>query len=249
MPAAVLLAGLEHLGQPGEVSFALQDHRVRREVTADLINAAVEDALAVIDEHDPVAERLHLIHLVSRHDHGTSGGHLLLDDLLDQPGVDGVESREGLVDDYEVGLVQQSGDDLGLLLHALAELLHLLAPVLIEVHAFEPGDQPALRFTVAEALERGEEDQHLLERDVLVEAAVLGQITDAVLGDLGGIRAQYLHASGIGLEDVEHHADGGGLAGAVGTEEAEHLARLNLERYVLHGPGLTEGFAQMFDHH
>ena len=45
---------------------------------------------------------------------------------MQQRGVDRVEAAEGLVHDDEVGLVQQRGDELDLLLHALGELFGLL---------------------------------------------------------------------------------------------------------------------------
>ncbi len=83
------------------------------------------------------------------------------DDLFDQAGVDRVEPCEGLVHDDKVGFVQQRGDELGLLLHPLAQLLHLLAPVLVEVHALEPRHQAALGLAVAQTLERAKIDQYL----------------------------------------------------------------------------------------
>ena len=46
--------------------------------------------------------------------------------VLQERRVDGVEAAEGLVHDDEVGLVQQGGDELDLLLHALGELFGLL---------------------------------------------------------------------------------------------------------------------------
>ena len=45
------------------------------------------------------------------------------------PGVDRVEVGERLVDHDQVGLVDQGGDQLGLLLHAAAQVLDLLLPV------------------------------------------------------------------------------------------------------------------------
>src|SRR5262245_51996067 len=36
-------------------------------------------------------------------------------------------------------------------------------------------------------------------------------------------------AAAAGHQDAHHHADGGGLAGAIGAEEAEHLAALHGE--------------------
>src|ERR1019366_9100056 len=43
------------------------------------------------------------------------------------------------------------------------------------------------------------------------------------------------HAAGIGGGDADHHADGAGLAGAVGSEQAENMRRRNLEREIVNG--------------
>ena len=53
-------------------------------------------------------------------------------------GVDGVEAAEGLVHDDELGLVQQRGDELDLLLHALGELFGLLVDGVGDLDAFAP---------------------------------------------------------------------------------------------------------------
>jgi hypothetical protein len=70
-----------------------------------------------------------------------------------QGGVDRVEAAEGLVHDDEVGLVQQGGDELDLLLHALGELFGLLGDGLGDLQAFAP-DEGAL---AAGASRRGRE--------------------------------------------------------------------------------------------
>ena len=51
----------------------------------------------------------------------------------------------------------------------------------------------------------------------------------------------------VGPEDVEHHADGGGLAGAVGTEQPEDLPGADLERHVFDGTRVAERLGKVLN--
>ena len=53
--------------------------------------------------------------------------------------------------------------------------------------------------------------------------------------------------SGGGRDETGDHAHGGGLAGAVGPEEAEDFAALHRERDPCHGPFCSEMFLEVFD--
>ena len=52
------------------------------------------------------------------------------------------------------------------------------------------------------------------------------------LGAIEGL-AEEVDGAGVGNRHADHHADGGGLAGAVGAEEAEHAAGFDGEAEVL----------------
>jgi hypothetical protein len=73
----------------------------------------------------------------------------------------------------------------------------------------------------------GDELQDLAAAQVVVEDGRIGQIADAAF-DFGGIgmaiEAVDQYPSAAGHQYAHHHADGGGLAGAVGAEEAEYFA-------------------------
>jgi len=198
----------------------------------------------VIDEHDAVAEGFHLVHLVRGHDDGPACGALLLDDVLDQARVDRVEPGEGLVHDDEVGLVHESRDNLRLLLHALAEVLHLLVAVVVQVEPLQPVGQPAPRLPLVQALEGRKIDQRRLQLEVHVQAALLRQVADAVLLRLIEPAAKDLDITGIGPEDIEHHADGRRLACAVRPEQAEDFARVDLEGDAVDRPDGAEALAE-----
>ncbi len=59
--------------------------------------------------------------------------------------------------------------------------------------------------------------------------------------------AEEAHAAGVRDRDADHHADGGGLAGAVGAEEAEHAAGLDAEGEVFDGDLGVVGFADLLE--
>jgi hypothetical protein len=60
----------------------------------------------------------------------------------------------------------------------------------------------------------------------------------------GDIDAFDRHAPGTRLQHSEHHIDRGGLACAVGSEQAEDFAVLHLEGHVVHGVETSVALAQ-----
>ena len=62
---------------------------------------------------------------------------LLAQHVFDHLSVDRVQAAKRLVDDQNLRLVHQRGNDLRFLLHALAQLFYLLAPVRRQVKAFQ----------------------------------------------------------------------------------------------------------------
>ena len=98
----------------------------------------------------------------------------------EQGGVDGIETAEGLVHDDEVGLVEQGGDELDLLLHAFGELFGLFVEDVGDLHALGPLVGALGRRDGGETVELAEEDELVEDLHLLVEAALLGQVADAV---------------------------------------------------------------------
>jgi hypothetical protein len=97
------------------------------------------------------------------------------------------------------------------------------------------------------------ETHELIHREVRVEGALLGQVTDhpAYLGGPGPHRqATDPHLAGVGRHGTDHHANGGALAGAVGAEEPADRAGHHLERHAIHRDGAAEPLddAEHLDH-
>ncbi len=126
-----------------------------------------------------------------------------------------------------------SGRHLGLVLqpHALHDAAHRLAAVL---HLVNAGDE-------IEVLEYGE---------IFVEAEALGHVADLAADRqclMCDVQAQAGAAAAVGRQQTAQHADGGGLAAAVGTEEAADLAGLDLQIQPFHHLARPEALAQIVD--
>ena len=86
-----------------------------------------------------------------------------------------------------------------------------------------------------ETVELAEEDELVHDLHLLVEAALFGEVADALeVLSVEGL-AEEVDGAGVGHGDADHHADAGGFAGAVGAEEAEHGAWFDGEAEVFDG--------------
>ncbi len=108
-----------------------------------------------------------------------AGLALFLQDLLDQAGADRVQAGERLVDDDQIRLVQEGGDDLRLLLHALAQLLNLLVAMLGQLEPFQPAAQTAASHPLVHPLEGGQVDEGGVQPGVFVQPSLFGHVADA----------------------------------------------------------------------
>ncbi len=148
--------------------------------------------------------------------------------------VHGVQARERLVQDDELRLVHDRGDQLHLLRHPLGQFLHLL---------FLRGAQPLLlqhglgataTFRRGQSLQRAEKGDGLDRRHLLVQTPLLGQEADAVahLTSVGG--AQNLDPTRRRRLKPQDHPQGRGLARPIGTQKPADRALLNLKAQIAH---------------
>ena len=110
-----------YLRQPLEPMIAVDRdaHHPPARRALDLPNrTAHHDAAAVGDRHG-LAHRLDGVHLVGREDDGLAPIPELQERLAEERDVDGVEARKWLVHEQDLGVVQDRGQELDLLLVAL----------------------------------------------------------------------------------------------------------------------------------
>ena len=97
------------------------------------------------------------------------------------------------------------------------------------------------------AVQLGEEDELVEDLHLGVEAPLLRQVAPGLVREIPVRAAAPGNRPGVRPQDVQHDAHGRRLAGAVGAQEAEDLARLDLERDALEGLDLAEALGHRVD--
>ena len=210
----------------------------------DLGGGALRDDAAVGEDADLGAHRLHLLEAVRRDEERLAGlarevvhvGHELVRRL-------GVEAGGRLVEEDEVGVGDERAGDEHLLPHALRVRADLLGGAVGEPEAAEQVLGAAQRVGLRHAVERAEEGEVVQRGQALVEGGVgldaharpdLLDVARHVVAE----HAQRLRA--VGPQHAGQDADGRRLARAVGAEQPEHAARLELEIDALERRRLAE---------
>ena len=88
----------------------------------------------------------------------------------------------------------------------------------------EPFPGAAVGFGFGEAVKRGEENDDLANFHARIQAALFGEVADHVARAVADGLAEDVDGAFVRDQDIHDHADGGGFAGAVGTEQAQYGA-------------------------
>src|SRR4029079_14628519 len=109
--------------------------------------------------------------------------------------------------------------------HALRVLAQRELARALEPDAREQPVGPRPTLGARHVEEAPDEIEQLLAGEVVVEVGALGQVAEAALGvEIRPRAAEEAHAASRREDQAHEHLDGGGLAGAVGSEEPEDLA-------------------------
>src|ERR1017187_9958134 len=198
-----------------------------------------------MNDSDAVAELLRLAHDVRRKDDRLALGPEFRDHLLHLQRVEHVEPDGRLIEDQHWRVVHHRPRDGHLLLHALRQLVHACVGVFLDA---EPLDEPlhavaclslGTPIDACKEIERLTRSQARVERgggrtETQTGAYCLGLSQDIVSHDG--------RAAGRGLEDGGQDAQGGGLAGPVGAEQAEDFPGAALEAHAVHGLNFPAAF-------
>ena len=148
--------------------------------------------------------------------------------------------------------MDDGGDELHFLGHALRELFHLLVFPLQEVETLQPFIHTGLGIVFRHAAQTGQIDNLVLDLHFLVQTAFFGQIAyfhDVAVGHRTSVE-QHLAAVGVGdaVDDSYQRC----LAGAVGAQQSVDAAVINRDGYVIHAPVLSvllADFASFYKSH
>lgn len=193
---------------------------------------------AVVDDADARAQARGFLHVMRGVDDGEPAAVEGLEVFEDGVARLGVDTDGGLVAEQEFRPVEEGGDEVEPALHAAGERLHWVLASVGELHGGEGLVDAGAEVRAAQAVEFAEDPQVLLGIEFLVEREVLGHEAEiepgrAVAGSerlaVEGERA----AVGPAQAGDEGHQRG--LAGPVGSEQAEELAGRNGQRDGIQG--------------
>ncbi len=160
----------------------------------------------------------------------------------------GIDAGGGFIEQQELRLMQQAGGERQALLPAARQRARQLVAAVVQAEPLQRRLDPLVAAVEAED-PRGEL-QVFLDGQVLVEPELLRHIADVALdfvGLLDDVVAKAGAAAGIRLQQAAQHADAGGLAAAVGAEEAVDLPARHLQRQIMHDRLAVETLAQALD--
>src|SRR5262245_34759663 len=194
---------------------------------------ALGDDAAGVHDDQPIAELRCLLHVVRRQQDGGAGALERADALPDEPPGLGIESGGGLVEDEQSGLVEQRTRQHESAAHAAREGLDALAAMIAELGETDQLLRAASRLARRDAEVAGIDVQVLLDAQVGIEAVLLRDHADLRLDPprRGGTerQSQHPHLAAAWHRESGEHPDGRRLPGAVGTEQADALPRLDAE--------------------
>jgi len=197
------------------------------------------------DDAQPVAECLDLAEDVAREEYRAALRADRVDLLAEDRFHERVEARGGFVEDEQVDVGGEGGDEGDLLPVALGVGAALLGGV--ELEALDEGGALG---GVEAAAEPAEEVDDLAAGEGGPERDVTGHVGEAAVEglDVGPrVAAEEDDRAGVGAQQPEEDAQGRGLAGAVGAEEAVDLAGPDLEVEAVEGDGRAEGLVEVAD--
>src|SRR5258708_23458056 len=159
------------LRQKVPVAFIGNLHVVFAKAGLPFLKIALKYGLAAVDQADGIAEFFHLVHAMSGEQDGLATAlHFQQHDLEDSR-VDGIEAEERLIHDDKFGVVEQSGNELDFLLHALGKLFHFTGQLLGNLKALAPGQRPFARFAGGESVQFAQKNKLVEYLHLFIKAA------------------------------------------------------------------------------
>jgi hypothetical protein len=203
--------------------------------------------MTVGDIGDLVAA-LGFVHVMGRDQHRQPIGCQRVDLVPEIASRFWVDARGRLVQEQQLRIGQRAGAERQPLLPATGKLSGELRLAPRQAEAFYHVACSPLR--VGHTIEPGDEFQVLAHRKILIQGKTLRHVADPAL-DLVGVSANVVAQTpalaAVGRQQSAEHADGGGLAAAVGAEEAVDGAALHLHRQIMHHLAPTKRFCQAPD--
>ncbi len=206
-----------------------EHHQIAGDPALERVGRPLGDDLPVVDDQDPIAERVGLVEVVGGEKDGRPELVAQPADVVPEVGAAlGIEAGRRLVEEDQPGRVNQPERDVEPPLLTARQRLDL---ALAEIGEIEPrahlGGAP-LGLRGGEAVELRLQHQLLVDQRAGVGAAALRDVADPPPHAdriAPQIAAGHRRLAGGRRQQRREHPLGGGLTGAVRTEEPDHLAR------------------------
>src|SRR5919107_5376157 len=202
-------------------------------VVLEILAATPGDDIAAVDERYILAERLGLLQVMRRQENGHPTTVEFLDVAPQLVAQLHVHTRRRLVQKEDFGVVNEGPREEHPPLHAARERVGALIALVREPETLQELLRPLAGLLLRHPVVAGVEDKGLLHGQEPVQVDLLGGDPDDPprLPELAvGVPAEDLNRAGVGPDEADHAVDKGGLAGAVGPEQAEELAGPHLQR-------------------
>src|SRR6266550_3767943 len=209
----------------------LQSPAARRQ-GAQVVDRSHRADLALLDDRDPVAQRLRDFECVRRHHDRMSTTYVLAEKILEDSRCLGIESDHWLIDDDHLGSVNEGAGDDQLLSHTVAVALDKLVGPFLEVEQRHQLASPVLDLVTILSVQPGDETQKFGAGELLVDERAVGNEAEfRFRGEriFGEVDSREVNRAGSRLQDPGDHAQRRRLPRPVRAEEAEQLAVGNSE--------------------
>ena len=203
----------------------------------ELRQPAAGHQLPLRDDADLAAQRLGVRQDVRAEEHGAAAIAQAEHELPHVAAAERVETGHRLVEEDDVGPVENRLGNADALHHALGVRAQAQAALLAQADIVEHGRNPGPSLRRRYAEQPAEVVEQFLGGQVVVEGRVLGQETEAPFHTQIADRTAEDAGVATGGEDQLHQQlDCRALAGAVGAEKAEDLALVDLQGELIERP-------------
>ena len=193
----------------------------------EFIARALSQRAPMVHDHDAVADLLDLFHIVARIYHGRALVAQALDAGENGVAALRVHGHRGLVEEDKLRFVGDTADDVEAAQQAARELAGAKAAELLEPHELDCLVHERTAPCAVVHVERAEVIDVLADGELVDDGDLLRHDADAALEVVArGAHgfAEQLNGAAVIREKGEHAVDAGGLARAIGTQQAKDLA-------------------------
>ncbi len=206
--------------------------RARDRGRPQLVHGATRADHAVLNDSDPVAQRLGDFERVRRHHDRVAAVCVFFKEIFENTRRFGVESHHGLVDDDHVRPVHEGARDDELLPHAVAVALDQLVAPFVEIEQREELARAMLDHRPVLLVQPRDESKKLGAGQLLIDERPIGDEAQLALGGdwiCRDVDPADLHGAAGRSQNAGNDAQRRRLPGAIRAEEAEQLSARHLE--------------------